>query len=183
MKTAREAAIIYPMRTLGIALLALVWLGACTIPENPAVTAARGICSAAYADHALDPIRARIPFGDEQATMASMAQLADPGKPNAAERAALQQYDTANRHCWDAWDKVGTSPYIQQARAAVSGALAELYSGVGTFGDFNRKRANAVAEMNARLREAEARERAAYRSQTMFCDGWGHGPFTTLHCF
>lgn len=161
----------------------MVIIGGCTIPENPNVTAARSICTAAYADTGLDPIRARIPFGDDQATKASMGQLSDPGKPNAMERNALQLYDAANRRCWDAWDKAGTSPYIQQARAAVSAALAELYGGAATFGDFNRKRANAVAEMNARLREAEVREREAYRSRTMFCDGWGHGPFTTLHCF
>jgi hypothetical protein len=161
-----------------------VILGACAMGENPNVIAARNICTAAYGDTQLDPIRGRIPFGDDQATMASMAQLADTAKPNNVERAILQQYDAANRRCWDAWDKAGTSPYIQQARANVSAALAELVTGQNTYGDFNRKRASAIAEMNARLREAEERQRAAYYNRgPMFCDAWGRGPYTTLHCF
>jgi hypothetical protein len=172
------------MRNIFMIIAAAVTLGACTVPENPNAIAARNICAAAYADPQLDPIRGRIPFGDSQASMATMAQMSDTAKPNAVERAMLQQYDAANRRCWDAWDRVGTSPYIQQARAAVATALAELYSGASTFGDYNRKRSNALAEMNARLREADERERMAYRhNRMMFCNGWGHPGFGTLHCF
>jgi hypothetical protein len=175
------------MRTILMIMAAALALGACAVPENPNVTAARNICTAAYADPQLDPIRGRIPFGDSQASMATMNQLADTAKPNAVERAILQQYDAANRRCWDAWDRAGTSPYIQQARSAVATALAELYSGGSTFGEFNRKRANALAEMNARLREADERQRMAYQNRVMFCDAWGGpgwGPgFRTLHCF
>ena len=172
------------MRNVVMVMAAALALGACTVPENPNVTAARNTCAAAYADPQLDPIRGRIPFGDNQASMATMAQLADAAKPNAVERAMLQQYDAANRRCWDAWDRVGTSPYVQQARSSVATALAELYSGAGTFGDYNRTRANALAEMNARLREAEERQRAAYyHNRPMFCDAWGSPGFRTLHCF
>ena len=172
------------MRTLVMIMAAALALGACTMPENPNVAAARSVCATAYADPQLDPIRARIPFGDDQAGMATMAQLSDPAKPNAVERAMLQQYDAANRRCWDAWDRVGTSPYIQQGRSSVATALAELYSGGSTFGDYNRKRANALAEMNARLREADERQRAAYyNSRPMFCDSFGSPGFRTLHCF
>jgi hypothetical protein len=171
------------MRNIAMIVAAALALGACTMPEDPNAIAARNICAAAYADPQLDPIRARIPLGDSQASMATMAQLADTSRPNAVERAMLQQYDAANRRCWDAWDRVGTSPYIQQARSSVATALAELYSGAGTFGEYNRKRANALAEMNARLREADERQRAAYRSRVMFCDSWGGPGFRTLHCF
>ena len=171
------------MRTIFLMAAALA-LSACTVPENPRAIEARNICTAAYADPQLDPIRGRIPFGDDQASMATMAQLADASKPNAVERAMLQQYDAANRRCWDAWDRVGTSPYIQQARSSVATALAELYSGASTFGDYNRKRANALAEMNARLREADERQRMAYRAnRVMFCDSFGGPGFRTLHCF
>lgn len=172
------------LKIAALSALAAVTLGACTIPENPAVTAAHSTCTAAYADPQLDPIRARIPFGDSQATMASMAQLADTAKPTNVERAVLQIYDTANRRCWDAWDRAGTSPHVQQARAAVSAALAELFTGQGTFGDFNRKRATAIADMNARQREAEERQRAAHFNRgPMFCEPWGHPAFGRFHCF
>ncbi len=174
------------MRSIALVTFSLLALAACASVENPNVTAARSICAIVYGDPALDPIRGRIPIGDDQASKASLNNLADTGKPNAAERAALQQYDAANRRCWDEWDKAGTSPFIQQARATVSAALAELYSGKATYGDFNRKRAPAIADMQARLSEAEDRERAADRirnSGFMFCDGWGLGPFSTAHCF
>jgi hypothetical protein len=117
------------MRKMLFLSAALLILGGCAAGESPAAVAARNVCASVYADPALNPIRDRIPFNDAQATMASMAQLSDPGKPGNVERAALQQFDAANRRCWDAWDQAGTSPYIQQARAAVSAALAELYSG------------------------------------------------------
>jgi hypothetical protein len=171
------------MRKLLFLSAALLTLGGCA-GESPAATAARNVCASVYADPALNPIRDRIPFDDGAATMAPMAQLSDPGKPDNVERTALRQFDAANRRCWDAWDQAGTSPYVQQARASVSSALAELYGGQSTYGDFNRKRANALAEMNARLREADERERAAYyNNRMMFCDPWGPWPYRSLHCF
>jgi len=172
------------MRKLLVLSAALLMLGGCAAGESPAATAARNVCASVYADPALNPIRNRIPFNDSTATMASMAQLSDPDKPNNIERAALQQFDVANRRCWDAWDQAGTSPYIQQARATVSSALAELYGGQSTYGDFNRRRANALAEMNARLREADERQRVAteLNNRMMFCDPWGPR-FRSLHCF
>ena len=171
------------LKTALLTAAAVLALTACAATPNPNVVAAQTTCAQAYADPQLDPIRAKIPFGDSQASMATMAQLADSSKPNSFERSILQQYDAANRRCWDAWDRVGSSPYVQQARSAVATALAELYSGGSTFGDYNRKRANALAEMNARLREEEERQRMAYRSRVMFCDSWGGPGFRTLHCF
>ncbi len=172
------------MKKIIVAVASLLALAACAAAPNPNVAAARTICAGAYADPALDPIRARIPFDDDVAAKASMEYLADPGKPNSFERSVLQQYDAANRRCWDAWDRVGTSPFVQQSRTSVSAALAELHGGNATYGEFNRRRASAIADMQARLREAEERARAQYRgSGVMFCDGWGRGPFTTLHCF
>ena len=171
---------------ISVATLSLsLSLAACAAAPNPNVTAARTICASVYADPALNPIRGRIPFDDEVAVKASMEYLSDPGRPNNAERGVLQQYDTANRRCWDAWDRAGTSPFVQQARTSVSTALAELHSGNATYGEFNRRRAAAIADMQARLREADERARAAVRANSgfMMCDGWGRGPFTTLHCF
>jgi hypothetical protein len=140
------------MRTT-LATLVLLALAGCAGQSQEATTA-RNVCSIAYGDPALDPVRGRIPFEDDAAARAAMNYLADPDKPNAAERAALQQFDAANRRCWDAWDKAGTSAYVQSARAKVSAALGELYSGKSTYGDFNRARGTAIAEMRAAAAEA-----------------------------
>ena len=161
-------------------------LGGCATAVSPGVQTARNVCALAYGDPALAPIRDRVPIEDDAATMASMNHLADTGKPNDAERQALQVYDAANRRCWDAWDQAGKSPIIQSARSTVSASLAELYTGRITYGEFNRRRANAIADMRARIKEAEDRERAANYGRNrgfMFCDAFGRGSFTTLHCW
>jgi hypothetical protein len=156
------------MRSILAAIL-LSTLAACAGQDSPEATTARNICAIAYGDPALDPVRGRIPFEDDAAAKAAMNYLADPDKPNAVERAALAQLDAANRRCWDAWDKAGSSksPYVQSARAKVSAALGELYSGKSTYGDFNRARGTAIAEMRAAAADAK---RNAY--------GGGGSPFT-----
>ncbi len=169
-----------------LAVLGLVALLAGCATENPNVQSAREICAIAYGDPALAPVRERIPWDDDAAVKAAMHFLADPDKPNDTERAALQVLDSANRRCWDAWDKAGRSPVVQSARSAVSAALAELYTGKVTYGEFNRRRAGAIADMRARLKEAEDRERAAYYSRNrgfMFCDTYGRPPFLTMQCW
>jgi hypothetical protein len=161
----------------------LVVLAGCAGTESPATQSARNVCAIAYGDPALEPIRQRIPLDDDAAIRAAMTFLADTGKPTDAERQALQVYDSANRRCWDAWDQAGRSPTIQSARAAVSAALAELVIGRITYGEFNRRRATALADMRTKLREAEDRERAAYYSRSrppMFCQSMGRGPFPTV---
>jgi hypothetical protein len=145
------------MRTVWI-LLGLVWLGACSSAPKPETTAARSICAAGYNDPALDPIRDKIMFEDDAASKASMTYLADSRRPNAVERGALQHLDAANRRCWDAWERAGSSPSINQARTEVSTALAQLYQGELTFGDFNRQRAAALTRMYAALRDEENRQ-------------------------
>lgn len=173
------------MRKLAVfGLIAL--LAGCAAAENPNAQSAREICAIAYGDPALEPVRNRIPWDDDAAVKAAMHFLADQDKPNDAERAALQALDSANRRCWDAWEKAGRSPVVQSARSTVSAALAELYTGKITYGEFNRRRANAIADMRARLKEAEDRERAAYYSRNrgfMFCDAFGRAPFLTMHCW
>lgn len=156
------------MRLLSAVVLALM-LGACAMGEKPEAQAARNVCAIAYGNPALDPIRGHIPLDDDAAAKASMDYLTNGARPNAAERAALQQYDAANRRCWDAWDKAGTSPYIQAARAKVSAALGELYNGKTTYGDFNRARATAISEMRSAI--AQSNElRNSY--------GYGGSPFS-----
>jgi len=135
--------------------LSLVCLGACAAGPKPEVTAAQSVCAAAYGDPALDPIRGRIPFADDAATKAAMSYLSDTGRPTAIERQALLQLDSANRRCWDAWDRVGTSPHINQARVEVSSALAQLYRGETSYGDYNRQRSEALARMQAALQQED----------------------------
>jgi hypothetical protein len=145
------------MRTPATALAAgliLLALGACALGEKPEAGAARNICAIAYGDPALDSVRGHIPFEDDTAAKASMDYLTDTTRPSQAERAALLQLDAANRRCWDAWDKAGTSPHIQAARAKVSAALGELYNGKTTYGDFNRARATAISEMRSAIAQS-----------------------------
>ena len=172
------------MKRLALAAC-LIALAGCAGTENPATQSARNICAIGYGDPALEPIRQRIPIDDDAAIRAAMTFLADTGKPNDAERQALQVYDSANRRCWDAWDQAGRSPIIQSARASVSSALAELVTGRITYGEFNRRRATALADMRTKLREAEDRQRAAYYNPRppMFCHPMGRGPYPTLHCW
>ena len=158
------------MKSLGLTAVLAVLAGCTPAPDSPAVSgtvtpiapSAQTVCAHAYADPALNPIRDRIPFDDSTAVRAPMTYFADPGRPNAAQVAALQAYDFANRRCWDAWELVGTAPYIQQARVGVNTALAELMNNQITFGDFNRRRAGAITQMQAAL-EAD-RQREVYSS-------------------
>jgi len=145
-----------PVSALGLALV----LAACASkPPSPVQQSAQNVCSIAYGDPALDPVRGRVAFEDDMAVKAPLPNLSDTTRPNDAQRAALVQLDAANRRCWDAWSKVGVSPYIESARAKVSAALAALISGQSTFGDYNRAHGQAVAEMRSQQDEAEQRQR------------------------
>jgi hypothetical protein len=163
-------------------LVALTALGACApSAERPNVGASNGpsaqnICAVAYADPALNPIRSHIPFDDSQAVKASINYFADPNRPNAAQFAALQQYDAANRRCWDAWEQVGTTPDIQQARVSVNSALADLMGGKITYGEFNGRRANAITKMQAALQADRDRDRYAPYGPYGF-GSYGYGPY------
>lgn len=165
-------------------LALLLFLSACA-GTNPARESARNVCAIAYADPALDPVRERIPWDDDAAIKAAMHFLADTGKPSDTERAALQALDAANRRCWDAWDQAGRSPIIQSARSTISASLAELYTGRISYGEFNRRRASALADMRAKLREAEDRERAMYyATRPLHCTRMGPWGFPgSLHCW
>ncbi len=149
------------------------------------MAAARQACTQIYTDPDLDPIRERITFGSTEAVKAPLAMLADRSKPNEAERQALQKLDFDNRQCWDGWDRAAKpSPVIQQARGQESAALAELFNGVISYGEFNRRRSSAIGEMNAKLQEARERELYARRPPPpMFCNPVGPYPFMTLQCF
>ena len=172
------------MRSWILAPLAALALAACAFGEDPAVTAARQACTQIYTDPDLNPIRERATFGSQDATKTSLALLADRGKPNEIERSALQKLDFDNRQCWDGWDRAARpSPVIQQARGIESAALAELFNGVISYGEYNRRRSAAIGDMNARLQEARERELYARRPQPMFCDPVGPYPFATLHCW
>jgi hypothetical protein len=119
-----------------------------------------------YGDPALNPIRDKILFDDDAAAKASMNFLTDTRRPTAIERAALQQLDVANRRCWDAWERAGTSASITQARLEVISSLTQLVRGEGTYGDFNRQRSASLTRMYASLRDEEERARydeARYR--------------------
>jgi hypothetical protein len=163
------------MRILA-ALPILLALGACALGEKPEAQAARNVCAIAYGDPTLDPIRGHIPLEDDVAAKASMEYLTNTARPNQTERAALQQLDAANRRCWDAWDKAGTSPHIQAARAKVSAALGELYNGKSTYGDFNRARATAISEMRSAVAQSnELRNSYGYGGGSPFTIGLGVG--------
>jgi hypothetical protein len=146
------------MRT-ALILAGLVCLGACSATAQSERAVARSICAAGYGDPALNPIRDKILFEDDAASKASMNFLTDARKPNAVERAALQQLDVANRRCWDAWDRAGTSASITQARLEVISSLTQLMQGGGTYGDFNRQRAASLTRMYAALRTEDERSR------------------------
>ena len=150
-------------------------LAACAAGTSPEAESARNVCAIAYGDPALDPVCARIPFDDDAAAKAPMSVLADPDRPSAPEREALARLDAANRRCWDAWDKAGASPTVQAARAKVSAALGALYSGAGSYGEFNRQRATAIAEMRAAIEEQRRRGYAPPRGP--FTLGVGLGVF------
>jgi hypothetical protein len=173
------------MKMKKLALLGLLLpLAACAV-SNPARENAANVCAIAYGDPALEPVKQRIPWDDDAAIRASMSFLVDNGKPTDTERQALQALDAANRRCWDAWDQAGRSPIIQSARAAVSASLAELYQGRITYGEYNRRRAAALADMRAKQREADDRMRAAYyyRSPPLFCHPMGPWLSRSLHCW
>jgi hypothetical protein len=161
---------------MAITLIGLVALAGCASAPKPERTTAQSICAAAFADPALDPVRDKIPFQDDPAAKASIGSLSDTRRPTAIERQALQQLDAANRRCWDAWDRVGSSPSINQARVDVSSALAELYQGQSTYGDFNRRRSAALTRMYAALREEEDRTRYGYGDYGY--GGHGGAPFS-----
>ena len=152
------------MKRVAVVGVALVGLAACSAAPKPERVDAVSICANAYSDPALDPIRDKIPFEDDRAEKASMSMLSDARRPGPNERLGLQRFDAANRRCWDAWDRAGVSPHIQYARSEVSGALALLYRGESTYGDFNRVRSAALTRMYAALREEEQRY------------GYGYGP-------
>ena len=63
--------------------------------------------------------------------------------------------------------------------------MAELYNGRITYGEYNRRRANALADMRAKLREAEERERAMfYARRPLHCTRMGPWGFPgSLHCW
>jgi hypothetical protein len=159
------------MRTIAAAVASFLALAACSHTPSPAEQSARNICAIAYGDPELDPVRGRVAFEDDMAVKAPLANLSDTARPTAAQRDALVKLDAANRRCWDAWTKAGTSPYIESARAKVAAALAALISGQSTFGDYNRAHGAAVAEMRSQQDEADARNRTPYGG------GFGTGIF------
>jgi hypothetical protein len=168
-----------------LAALGLLLLLAACAGTNPARESARNVCAIAYGDPALDPVRQKIPWDDDAAIKAAMHFLADNSKPTDVERQALQTLDAANRRCWDAWDQAGRSPVIQSARSSISASLAELYNGRITYGEYNRRRANALADMRAKMQEAEERERALYYARRpLHCTRMGPWGFPgSLHCW
>jgi hypothetical protein len=105
-----------------------------------AVGKARGTCTTLWSDHALDPLRDKIPFGEEKPTF---AMLKNNEKLKAKDRPAADLAIKALEKCRSAYvDVYALLP--SQVVAMMHGVerrqdaiIAEIYRGKLTFGEFN----------------------------------------------
>ena len=132
---------------------ALAMLFACTSanaqqnqpPERPqgfstAVATAAAACKALWADHAFDPVRDKVWFGDEKPTFAMLtnrARLLPKEKPLAdLARKTLEKCRTLHASAW-ALLPYQTQVKIQGCETEEDTLIAQLYVGKITFGELN----------------------------------------------
>lgn len=171
------------MRQRLILLLCLA-AAACATPQpaaappaaqaRAAMQEAERDCRSLWADPRLDPLRGRVPFsrGDVMPH-----HLADRGRPDAEQRAAVAAYSELSARCQARRRAVAAAYYPQHLPAfetkagRIARLEAALQEGEISFGDFNALRQEAqhlfraeVAEINRHLRGREAaRPRTAAR--------------------
>jgi hypothetical protein len=155
------------MRTklLAAALAAAVLLGGCAGWDY---SGAEQKCDTAFADPALDPLRAKIVIGRSDAILNTpLAMLRDTDRPTERERAALAAYADAFTRCDAAFAAVEPplrllvseprptkSGFRNVLDAARTSAIADLMDGRLTWGEFNRKRVDMLAQLAAEIERA-----------------------------
>jgi hypothetical protein len=125
--------------------------------QSDAQALAKKIGNEYYKDSQYSAISKKIPLSVKSATL---QQLADESKPNAQEKLALVKYAELMKREWDELKPIifnaapkGQAGYaevyvgnMQITRNKESSSLADLYNGKITFGEFNKKRQQFIAE-------------------------------------
>ncbi len=133
---------------------AVVTLSSCAGVQRREATEVSRYCAARYADPRLAPIRSRIPIPIALDAQQPVDLLADAARPTATEREALRALAQVRAACNDyATKRFGPPPaYRMRTQDEISLALARLYSGETTYGQFNRSLLY-ISERNQAARE------------------------------
>jgi Caspase domain len=125
-------------------------------PENyeTAVAKARARCTALLADHGLDPLRDKIPFGEGQHPTTAM--LANSERLRAEDKPVVDLAIKKVAKCREAWAPAwamlptATNLVMEGVQRKLDVLIADLYSGKITWGDFNA----AMDRLNGNREEA-----------------------------
>lgn len=120
-----------------------------------AMELARATCMRVAESPALDPIRGRVALGEEKATV---AQMADTGKPTAAQKAVIARIDEISQPCDTAASSFyatyipALGPVNDELNQSLKQAWARLLVGEFTFGQFNSERAQLKSAAESKVR-------------------------------
>lgn len=156
---------------LGMSALLLAMAGCAGGPSGPkAITPEQEVkakCDQLYADSRIDPVRGRIQVPLALGAPQDIDKLADRTRPTDADRPAIKALWEAEEACRRYGEqKLGSLPaYRMRSDDEMSEALADLYDGAITYGQFARRMLY-IGERDKAARESideEIRQREKWR--------------------
>ncbi len=124
------------MTALGL----MAGLAGCAGQQAQHSEAVQGYCAQLYADPRLDPLKDKIVMPVSVDEPQPIDILANRARPTEKERAAIKVLSQVRKECNDyAAKQFGAPPsYRQKSQSEITLALAELYGGEISYGDFAR---------------------------------------------
>ena len=109
--------------------------------SNNAVAEADAYCAALYSDPSLNSIRYKTPVGIPLTQSVAVHMMANSERPTDEEKVAVLKWAESRELCASKYMEVaGQFPaHLQALRSLNSQAMAELYAGELTFGEFARQ--------------------------------------------
>lgn len=158
-------------RAIGVPMLLLAMVGCAGGPGGPkAITPEQDVkakCDQLYADSRIDPVRERIQVPLTLGAPQDIEKLANRTRPTDADRPAIKALWEAEEACRRYGEqKLGSLPaYRVRSDDEMSEALADLYDGAITYGQFARRMLY-IGERDKAARESideEIRQREKWR--------------------
>jgi len=132
-------------KAVGVPMLLLAMVGCAGGPGGPKVIApeqdVKAKCDQLYADSRIDPVRERIQVPLTLGAPQDIDKLANRTRPTDADRPAIKALWEAEEACRRYGEqKLGSRPaYRMRSDDELSEALADLYDGAITYGQFARR--------------------------------------------
>lgn len=176
MSDARRVATGWTVR-LGVVAAVVALASGCATPGTvTSVAAAQQRCEALHAAPGLDPLRGRMPLPIVLGQALPVEQLADRRRvATEAERDAIKALEAVRAECRRlAQSALGPVPrYRDESEDRISEALADLYAGTISWGQFNKTLLH-IGERDRSARESLDSELAARERWRAFHDFGGN---------